>query len=1370
MSLGQNRKVLAAVTVFAAMSHAAPTYAAFDGFNVLSNTFDHQYDGIDIWDGAGYANGWDGETASGGTTADYSLDGNNLTYNFSTNNGWLQHDNGSTPWELGSGSWSVEVRAKIGSTGGNSGFVIWGALNGERDILAIREGSVTNLGGAVFDSTDNTDGFHDYRLVYDAGADVYHYFRDAVQLTPLTGVGQQGGTGSTRLIIGDCCTNVGGAPFGGVGSNVEFEYIRYDMDGAFSPTADQGVTAVTIDRDTGNITLSNTTSSPISNIIGYSLLSDAGGLSQTSWTKQADGTQLANDGDDWTVVTLPGVTTDLSEAVFETAGAGDGGDLAATTGTWNFGNVWTKSPFEDIAMELLLDDGTILDSGTDFQLSFTGNGDQQFGFGDLAGATVSDGPDGDIDLVDWQKFKSVYGTNVTGLTDVAAYFAGDINSDGASDIADLFEFQTLYDAANGEGAFAAATSGAPVPEPASWMLVAIGAACFTVRRRARQIAGATRVALLTVVGMIALAADVEAQVSVSIFSDDFQLYPVGDPADFSATGNWTHNGNGSPGNTSRIFDTTNYGGTRLWIASAGNAAAGTGIDSRGITDAEGLLSNRDYNFSAALVTETFDGTRDASGTYDLLIGPTFGTATSVIGGPQAFAARGDHDAGIAGSVDDTFDDQRTTMAFNSGTVDPGDELFISIAFDGTDETNPFVGIDEVEITTDAFIGATVNTVSGEVRLVGDESFDFDITGYSLTSNDGQLVDGNFSSLEGQGIGDPSMTPDDGIGFEVVGTPSAAEIAEGHLTTSTTFDGSTSLSIGNVFNTSTPEENRDLAITFTTPNGILSGVVEYEDGFPIGDFSGDGQVDGGDLSLLLGFWGQSVPPVPSGWDGTPPTAPVVDSDELSALLGTWGEGVGLGSAAASAPIPEPSALIMLGLLGAVAIPWRFFRVSRHLCCSVAVAGIFVTTTFAAENDRQYDLGDDGAEGAIEGNAVGSATGGVTYDSAGSLGAGDLQDLEVDGSPTYVSVSDRPGASGGDLGASFSGSDALSTPISMNAPTQMWDNASFFPGPPPQIFPHNYEGIFSHGVQLWAKPNQAALGTPETPTAAQTLVSDTNEHGIGITATGNWELLYDDGRFDTGVSVLSTLDGNGWAHVMEVTTPGGGAFGGALLVNGVAVLARPTFYDPEATPLVVGADDDGNDGFENHYNGTIDDVRLFFWGDNSDELGDDNAVGGANSGGPDPTPIVLNADGEDWGDVGFLRPQSLDRPNGVTNEWIALVGLPSSGTGVTDPGDVNLSGGPADSADEADFVTHWRKQQLIDGVQVGDWNSRQEGDLNYDGIVDLQDAFILHESLTAAGAGGFNFALLSGAVVPEPSTAALALCTLVATGAILRRSRA
>ena len=173
--------------------------------------------------------------------------------------------------------------------------------------------------------------------------------------------------------------------------------------------------------------------------------------------------------------------------------------------------------------------------------------------------------------------------------------------------------------------------------------------------------------------------------AAAIFFDDFESYAIADPADM--TPNWVHNGLGTAPNASRIFHTNNFGGSDLWIASGPNAAAGSGIDS---TATITLDPNTKYEFSAALVTETFNGTRTATGTYDLLIG-----ATSLIGGPQPFTARGDDIDGATPNGSNSYDDQMTTHLFNSGA---GGNLTIKIAYNGRDASNPFVGIDNVSIT------------------------------------------------------------------------------------------------------------------------------------------------------------------------------------------------------------------------------------------------------------------------------------------------------------------------------------------------------------------------------------------------------------------------------------------------------------------------------------------------------------------------------------------------------------------------------------------------------------------------------------------------------------------------------------------------
>lgn len=227
---------LVMAAIFPSIALSAPTVAD-------SSTFAHQYNGDEIFDGTSMVNQWD-VAASGGTEADLSLDGSNLIYTYTTNNGWFQHDDGGTPWEMGAGeSWTVAVKAKLTSTNPDpfGRFVIWTDVDGagENQILVAGETGVNQFGFGFDLQSDNTSDFHEYRIAYDHPNEAYYFYRDGVQVMQSSGVASglgdgsyaaRAGTSATRLIVGDCCSNVGG-----VGGQVEYEWIRYDMSGAFAP-------------------------------------------------------------------------------------------------------------------------------------------------------------------------------------------------------------------------------------------------------------------------------------------------------------------------------------------------------------------------------------------------------------------------------------------------------------------------------------------------------------------------------------------------------------------------------------------------------------------------------------------------------------------------------------------------------------------------------------------------------------------------------------------------------------------------------------------------------------------------------------------------------------------------------------------------------------------------------------------------------------------------------------------------------------------------------------------------------------------------------------------------------------------------------
>jgi hypothetical protein len=298
--------------------------------------------------------------------------------------------------------------------------------------------------------------------------------------------------------------------------------------------------------------------------------------------------------------------------------------------------------------------------------------------------------------------------------------------------------------------------------------------------------------------------------------------------------------------------------------------------------------------------------------------------------------------------------------------------------------------------------------------------------------------------------------------------------------------------------------------------------------------------------------------------------------------------------------------------------------------------------------------------------------------------------------------------------------------MNAPSNMWDSGVFFP-PADGIrdFALNYEGIFAHGIQAWVRPNATTQGV------RQDIVIDTLEHGIFITAANNWGLLFNDFNIASAAPVAFGQ----WTHVMQLAgfndpDDGRSHSGGALLVNGVAVAtsgqvspdSNAQLYSFNEGALSIGSNQAGD---ANLYHGLIDDVRLFFWGNNFRESA---PPGEGNSG---------NRIGQDWGDMNLAED----------NDWIKNE---LATRGVTSPADVNLDGS-VNMTDVTAFVPDYGTVRRVNNMQVGDWISRQNGDLNFDGAADLKDAFILHNGLIGAGfVAGLDFSLLGGNV-PEPTTA-------------------
>ena len=427
----------------------------------------------------------------------------------------------------------------------------------------------------------------------------------------------------------------------------------------------------------------------------------------------------------------------------------------------------------------------------------------------------------------------------------------------------------------------------------------------------------------------------------------------------------------------------------------------------------------------------------------------------------------------------------------------------------------------------------------------------------------------------------------------------------------------------------------------------------------------------------------------------------------------------------APIPEPRSLIVV-LIGFPALLLLSRRRTVVLAIPVALVALSNDLS-AATTDRLYQFGDPGSADATltfpdvdvaanvsEGAGMGFILNGVTStgDDTGPSGGG-FVDLDVFG-PTYTTAASRPGADLGDFAASFDGFDDYLSAPRLGLPATSFsslgyiDPVTLLPSPGPL----NYNGIANRGIQLWARPSSAGNGT------AQSLVADTLQHGVRISSAGTWVLQYAGSEVDSGDAVAF----DDWSHVM-VVRPFGPSGGSQLYVDGVIVAAAAGGYTgADNTPLVVGANtDEISPGTTDFYNGAIDDLELFILGDNSSDAGPPQ--------------------GQDYGTF-----------NPTDNDFIAdaLAGKPQ--------GDITLDG-VVNGADEAAFITNWLSKNEVNGLLVGgDLNSYQRGDLDLDGDVDIQDAFLLHEGIQLAGGAGLDFGRL-GASVPEPST--LLLLGVVAT---------
>jgi len=366
---------------------------------------------------------------------------------------------------------------------------------------------------------------------------------------------------------------------------------------------------------------------------------------------------------------------------------------------------------------------------------------------------------------------------------------------------------------------------------------------------------------------------------------------------------------------------------------------------------------------------------------------------------------------------------------------------------------------------------------------------------------------------------------------------------------------------------------------------------------------------------------------------------------------------------------------------------------YIPLSVSVASLLLfSTARASTNDREYRMGDDGAESASNGGSVGT-----TFDSQGQLDMSQLHDLVSSGSPVYRTISGRPDGGSG-LGIELNGSSQYLRSARLGEPGT---TASALGGDFGGTL--NYTGLTNRGFQFWVQP---------AGTGAQTLVMDTNQHGARINASGNFSMRYADTDFDSTQAVVAST----WYHVM-VVRPNGANDGARMYVDGVAVATAAGGYDgADTADLVVGANtagDDGGDGgagfsggTEEFFGGIIDDLTMFVVGESTEFAGPPSAAG------------------VDFGEFDF-----------ATDNAFAAFTL----SGV--PGDVD-NDGDLDQLDKNDFIAGWMRDNLVNDIRVPDLKSYAAGDLDFDGITDIIDLVLIQAALPLAGLRTIAAAELNG----------------------------
>lgn len=1115
-----------------------------------------------------------------------------------------------------------------------------------------------------------------------------------------------------------------------------------------TPAAD-GVLRAIVDRNSGNVKIVNNTGAAVS-LRGYSLLSANGAFNEANAAFRADSDP------NWVQFTAPGATGDLSEGHKTSFSLAAGASI-------DFGNnVWRKfyQDASDISFQYLVAGN---DNPIPALVEITGNSGSSYPFLDL-------NFNGTIDPGDWDVFRAGFPVSLTGLSTVQKYQLGDLDNDGQHTPGDFLRFRTEYNSALGAGAFELLTSG--VPEPCtSWLVftaVILGVSSFSRHRRA--------VRALVVLGIAVLLSADSAHAQLTLFSENFDGLTLGPNQEEAVAGDhvwtktapvgWVPNDSGVPGinNTPDNNGVTEWAGWSFadktwWATAAGDQdrskferASGTVmvadpdewddaahpvglyntfITTPAITIPAGIPAGRiKLGFDSSWRPEGADDDPNLANNQRATVNVTYngGAPTNIL---TFDSVPGPPNPGPNYHADAPNEAIQRDLQYNGSSTSMTLTFGLDLA-----ENDWWWAVDNIRVFVPANpLILRVNLSSGQATIIGDDVIATPVNFYDVTSASGALVGGNLSGLAARKPNsvdgsDPDSTVGNTSGEFWQGLSATnSRVTEAFLLGSSSFTNSRSESLGNIFNTAGAQ---DLVFTYTNIFGdVVNGVVQYFTpvGVP-GDYNNNGVVDAADYVL----W-RNGGPLQNEVD-TPGVVNAADYAAWRSRLGnTSGSGAGIGSA--SVPEPGTSGVMICLMFAAVVFSRHRYNLSLQHSLSVVqlrvpklavtavgtLAGVLVASSAVAVLppppvlDRNYRMGE--GEGGIAGNTVS-----VTWDTAGAPGMQQLIDLSAIGSPKYEAL---PTVSGGPVPKRPDNATGIAIRLNPTSTSQGqylktgFEQALNFPERSySSTFQAggtiDYSFIKDRGFQLWVLPQTAARAD---------IVMDTNQHGALINLAGHFAMRYVNTDYDTGVTVTP----NTWYHLM-VTRPFGPGRGSIMYINGKAVARASGVYagednpaNEETTPLVIGANTSTAPfqiGAINRFQGLVDDLEMSVMG--------------------------LNAVA-DYGDFVFERD----------NKYAAFFKP-------TNPADVN-GDNIINGTDVTTFASHWLSQNVVNGLAIGDLTSRLNGDLNYDGFVNLADWDILNDAHPAAAAAAMA---LIQAQVPEPTSVVLALIGLIAWGQCRRRS--